>query len=115
MYVCVPQCMNYVLDNLCCSNSKNLYLPMFLPILYVVFYPFSSMLKNVHVQNVYNVNKPVTTICMLFVDFFRFFCTRSPKTVGISFHQNRSDKPAKPVSLSEFCSVYRSDSNFLTF
>jgi hypothetical protein len=106
LYMCVPQCMNYVLDNLCYSNSKNLCLPMFLHILYVVFYHFSSMLQIVHVQSIYNVNKPVTTICMIFVDFFRFFYTRSPKTDGISFGQNRSGKSAKPVDLLKFHSVY---------
>jgi hypothetical protein len=62
MYVCVTQCMNYVLDNLYCSNSKNSCLPMFLPILYVLFFPFSSMLQIVHVQSVYNVNKPVIIV-----------------------------------------------------
>jgi uncharacterized protein with PQ loop repeat len=67
--MCVPQCM----DTLYCSNSKNICLPIFLPILYVVFYPFSSMLQIVHVQNIYNVNKPVITICMIFINFFRFF------------------------------------------
>jgi hypothetical protein len=112
MYVCVPQCMDYVLDNLCCSNSKNLCLPMFLPILYVVFYSFSHMLQIVHVQNVYNVSKPVTTICMIFVDFFG---TRSPKTDGIDFAQNRFDKPVKPVGLSKFHSVFHSHSNFSSF
>jgi hypothetical protein len=43
--MCVSQCMNYMLDNLWCSNSKNLYVPM----LYGVFHPFSSMLLIVHV------------------------------------------------------------------
>jgi hypothetical protein len=62
IYLCVTQCMDYVLDNLCCSNSKNSCLPMFLPILYVLFYPFSSMLQIVHVQSVYNINKPVIIV-----------------------------------------------------
>jgi hypothetical protein len=51
IYVCVPQCMNYVLDNMWCSNSKNLCVLMFLPILYGVFHPFLSMLPIVHVQS----------------------------------------------------------------
>jgi hypothetical protein len=67
MYVCVPQYMDYVLDNLWCSNSKNLCVPMFLPILYVVFHPFSSMHAIEHVQSIYNVYKAVTTISMIFV------------------------------------------------
>jgi hypothetical protein len=84
---------------------------MFLPILYVVFYPFSFMLQIVHVQSVYNINKPVGTICMIFIDFSRFFLPReAPKPA-----QNRSGKPVKPVSLSEIHSVYRSDSSFSTF
>jgi hypothetical protein len=33
-----------------CSNSKNLYVPMFLPMLYDVFHPFSSMLLILHVK-----------------------------------------------------------------
>jgi hypothetical protein len=83
MYVCVAQCMDYVLDNLCCSNSQNLCLTMFLSILYIVFYPFSSMLQIVHTQSVYNVNKSVAIICMIFVDFFRFFLPReTPKPTG---------------------------------
>jgi hypothetical protein len=109
MYVGVPQCMDYVLDNLWCSNFKNLCVPKFLPTLYIVFHPFLSMLPIVH------VNKPVTTIYMIFVDFPRFFFgTASPKTDGINFVQNRSDKLAKLVGLSNFGSVYRSDSNFST-
>jgi hypothetical protein len=71
--MCVPQCMEYVLDNLWYSNSKNLCVSMFLPILCVVFHPFSSMLQSIHVQSIYNVNKPLTTICIVFVDFLRFF------------------------------------------
>jgi hypothetical protein len=74
MYVGVPQCMDYVLDNLWCSNFKNLCVPKFLPTLYIVFHPFSSMLPIVH------VNKPVTTIYMIFVDFPRFFLAlQAPK------------------------------------
>jgi hypothetical protein len=86
---------------------------MFLSILYVVFYPFSSMLQIVHVQSVYNVNKPVTTICMIFVDFLqKKIGTQSPKTNGIGFAQNRS---GKPVGLPEFHLVFHSHSNFSTF
>jgi hypothetical protein len=70
MYVCVPQYMDYVLDNLCCSNSQSLCLSMF------VFYPFLSMLQILYVQSVYNVNKSVTTICIIFIDFSRFFLAR---------------------------------------
>jgi hypothetical protein len=98
MYVFVPQCMDYVLDNLWCSNSKNLWVPMFLPILYVVFHPYSSMLSIVQVQSIYNVNKVVTTICMIFDDFPRFF--------GHCKHQNQSGKPAKPIGLPNISSVY---------
>jgi hypothetical protein len=46
MSVCVPQYMDYVLDNLWCSNSKNLYVPMFLPILYYVFHLFFIYASN---------------------------------------------------------------------
>jgi hypothetical protein len=46
MSVCVPQCMDYVLDNLWCSNSKNLCVPMFLPILYYVFHLFFIYASN---------------------------------------------------------------------
>jgi hypothetical protein len=60
---------------------KKLCVSMLLPILYVVFHHFSSMLPIVHVQSIYNVNKPVTTICMIFVDFFRFFLAlQAPKS-----------------------------------
>jgi hypothetical protein len=52
---------------------------MFLYILYVVFYHFSSMLQIVHVQSIYNVNKPVTIICMIFVDFSDFFTLEALK------------------------------------
>jgi hypothetical protein len=75
----VPQCMNYVLDNLWCRNSKNLCVPMILHILYDVFDPFSSMLPIVHVQSIYNVNKLETTKFMISVDFLDFFCTRNLK------------------------------------
>jgi hypothetical protein len=84
--VCAHQCMDYVLNNLYFSNSKNICLPMFFPILYIVFYHFSSMLKNVHIQNVYNVNKSVIIICIIFVDFFRFFLTlKTSKPMGSVF------------------------------
>jgi hypothetical protein len=65
--------MDYVLDNLWCINSKNLCVPMFVHILYVMFQRFSSMLPILHYQSMYNVHKPVTTICMIFIDFTRFF------------------------------------------
>jgi hypothetical protein len=92
--MCVHQYMNYVLDNLWCSNSKNLCVF----ILYGVFHPFSSMLPIVHVQSIYNMNKSVTTICMIFVDFFRFFLTlQAPNPTesvlfktGLVNQQNRS-------------------------
>jgi hypothetical protein len=75
--------MDYVLNNLCCSNSQSICLPMFLPILYVVFYHFSSMFQIIHVQSIYNVNKPVIIIYMIFIDFFRFFLSReAPKSTG---------------------------------
>jgi hypothetical protein len=73
MYLCVPQCIDYALDNLWCSNSKNIYVPMFHPMLHGVFHPFSSMFPILHVQSIYNVNKLVSTVCMIFVDFPRFF------------------------------------------
>jgi hypothetical protein len=47
--MCVPQYIDYMLDNLWCSNYKNLYVPMFLPMLYGIFHPFLSMLPIVHV------------------------------------------------------------------
>jgi hypothetical protein len=73
---------------------------MFLSILYVVFYPVSSMLQIVHTQIVYNVNKPVAIICMIFVDFFRFFfATGSPKTDWIG--------------LLKICSVYQKFVQFI--
>jgi hypothetical protein len=65
--------MDYVLDNLWCSNSKNLCILMFVPILYVVFQRFLSMLPILHGQSIYNVHKSVRTICMIFVDFTSFF------------------------------------------
>jgi hypothetical protein len=58
--MCVSQCMDYMLDNLWCSNSKNICVPIFLPMLYGVFHPFSYILSIVHVQSIYNVNKSVT-------------------------------------------------------
>jgi hypothetical protein len=109
MSVCVPQSMDYVLDNLWCRNSKNMCVLMFLPILYGVFYPFSSMLLIVHVQSIYNMPKPLTIICMIFIDFSIFFGTGSPKTDVINFGQNRFGKLAKPIGLPVFHLVYRSD------
>jgi hypothetical protein len=56
--------MDYVLDNLWWSNSNNLCVPMYVPILYVVF------------QRMYNVHKPVRTICMILLilpDFYLCF------------------------------------------
>jgi hypothetical protein len=79
MSLCVPQCIDYVLDNLWCSNSKNTCVPMFLPILYSVFHSFSSILLIVHAQSIYNVTKPLTTICMIFIDFLRFFWHWKPQ------------------------------------
>jgi hypothetical protein len=67
LYMCVPQCIDYVLDNLWCSNSENLCVPTFLPILYVVLHSFSSMLTIAHVQSIYNVYKVVTIISTIFV------------------------------------------------
>jgi hypothetical protein len=58
------------------------------------------------------VNKLVTRIYMIFQIIFS---TRSPKTEGIGFDQNWSDKSAKPINLLEFHLVYQSDSNFLSF
>jgi hypothetical protein len=114
--MCLSPCMNYVLDNLWCSNSKNLCVLMFIPILYVVFHPFSSMLQIVYVQNIYNVNKQLTTICMIFANFFIFFLgTAILKTNEISFVQNRSSKPIKLVGLLKFHWIYRSNSNISTF
>jgi hypothetical protein len=52
MYLCVPHCMEYVFNNFWCSNSKNLYVPMFHPMLYDVFHHFSSMLPILHVQSI---------------------------------------------------------------
>jgi hypothetical protein len=65
--------MDYVLDNLWCSNSKNLCVSMFVHILYVVFKRFLSMLPVLHGQSMYNVHESVRTICMIFVYFTRFF------------------------------------------
>jgi hypothetical protein len=61
--------MDYVLDNLGCSNFKNLCVPMFVHILYVMFQYFSSMLQILYDQSIYNVHKSVTIICMIFIDF----------------------------------------------
>jgi hypothetical protein len=91
--MCVSQYMDYVLDNLRCSNSKNLYVPMFLPILYDVFHHFSSMLPIIYVQSIYNLIKPVTTCCMIFFLFSQIFLGTVSKTVEIGFVQNRSSKP----------------------
>jgi hypothetical protein len=60
MYVCAHQCMDYVLDNLWCSNSKN--------ILY----------------------KALTTISTIFIYFLIFVHTVSTKIDKIGFAQNRS-------------------------
>jgi hypothetical protein len=79
MYVCMHQCMDYVLDNLWYSNYKNLYVL----VLYGLFHPFSSMLSIVHVQSTYNVNKSVTTICMIFVYFSIYFLAlQAPKPMA---------------------------------
>jgi hypothetical protein len=53
---------------------------MFLPMSYDVFHHFLSMLSIAHVQSIYNMNKSMTTICMIFIDFSRFFGTASLKT-----------------------------------
>jgi hypothetical protein len=72
-----------------------------------VFQHFLSMLPILHGQNMYNVHKSVRTICMIFVDFTRFFWSpESTKTDELYFEQNRSSKPAKPVGLSNFGPVY---------
>jgi hypothetical protein len=113
MYVCMPQCVDYVLDNLWCSNSKNLDVFMFLPIFYVVFHPFSSMLTITHIQSIYHMYKVVTTISTIFVHFLRFFfALQAPKSIESILFQNRSGKLAKLVSLLDFGSVYQYDSNF---
>jgi hypothetical protein len=76
MYLCVARCMDYFR----CSNSKNLYVFMFHPMLYGVFHPFSSMLSILHVKSIYNVNKSLSIIFMIFVDVPRFFYTlQTPK------------------------------------
>jgi hypothetical protein len=101
MSLCVPRCMDYALDYFWCSNSKNLYVPpMFHPMLYGVFHPISSMLPILHVKSISNVNTSLITVCMIIVNFLRFFYTASPKTDRISFVQNRSNKPAHRFSLS---------------
>jgi hypothetical protein len=72
-----------------------------------VFQRFLSMLPILHGQNMYNVHKSVRTICMIFVDFTRFFWSpESTKTDELYFEQNRSSKPAKPIGLSNFGPVY---------
>jgi hypothetical protein len=58
--------MDYVLNNLWCSNSKNICVPMFIPILYVVFEHFLSKLIILHDQSMYDVHKLMTIICMIF-------------------------------------------------
>jgi hypothetical protein len=60
MYVCAHQCMDYVLDNLWCSNSKN--------ILY----------------------KALITINTIFIYFLIFVRSVSTKIDKIGFAQNRS-------------------------
>jgi hypothetical protein len=109
MYVCASM---YGL----CSNSKNVYVPMFLPMLYGVSHPFSSMPPIVHVQSFYNVNKSVTTICMIFVDFPRFFWHCKPQNWRNQFW-------SKPVRLIDktnrftgiWLGLFQSDSNFSMF
>jgi hypothetical protein len=76
---------------------------------------FFIYLLIVHVQSIYNVTKPLTIICIIFVNFCRFFCTGSLKTNVIDFGQNQSGKSAKPINLLVFLSVYRLDSKILTF
>jgi hypothetical protein len=76
--------MDYVLDNLWYSYSNNLCVHMLLSILYVVFHPFLSILQIVPVQSIYNMNKPLTIIYMIFVDFPRFFwALQSPKPMKL--------------------------------
>jgi hypothetical protein len=53
--------MDYELDNFSCSNSKNLYVPMFHLMMYGVFHPISYMLPILHVKSIYNVNKSLST------------------------------------------------------
>jgi hypothetical protein len=107
MYLCVTYCMTYVLNNLWCSNSRNLCVFMFVGILYIVFQCFSSMLLILHDQSMYNMHKPVTTICIIFIDFTRFFLSLgSTKTDEIGFAQNRPGKPAKPNNLPDFGPIY---------
>jgi hypothetical protein len=85
---------------------------MFATILYIVFQRFSSMVLILHVQIIYNVHKPLTTISMIFIYFTRFFSPESNKTDKIGFAQNQSGKPLKPVGLSVFL-VYRFNSKKL--
>jgi hypothetical protein len=63
---------------------------MFLLILYDVFHPFLSMLPIVHVQSIYNLIKPVTTCCMIFVDFPWFFWHCKHQNRSLVNQQNRS-------------------------
>jgi hypothetical protein len=101
MYLCVPHCIDYVLDNLWCSNSKNIYVPMFHPMLHDVFYPFSSILPILHVQSIYNGNKYVWFL-LIFTDFFEHWKPQNRP------HQFSSKSVCKP----EVSSVYQYDSNF---
>jgi hypothetical protein len=74
--------MDYVLDYFWCSNSKNLHVPMFHSMLYGIFHPISSMLLIIHVKSIYNVNKSLSTVCMIIVDFFQFFMLQAPKSTA---------------------------------
>jgi hypothetical protein len=71
--------MDYVLDYFWCSNSKNLHVPMFHSMLYGIFHPISSMLLIIHVKSIYNVNKSLSTVCMIIVDFFSIFLCYKPQ------------------------------------
>jgi hypothetical protein len=78
--------MDYVLDYFWCSNSKNLHVPMFHSMLYGIFYPISSMLLIVHVKSIYNVNKSLSTVCMIIVDFFSIFLCYKPQNRSHRFY-----------------------------
>jgi hypothetical protein len=77
------------------------------------------MLQIVHVQSVYNVNKPVTTICMIFVNFFSdFFGTGSSKTeTGPVNRQNRSVYQNFVRSITQIQTFWRFEfcTNFVCF
>jgi hypothetical protein len=95
-----------VLDNLW-YNNYNDYVLLCLLLSYVCCISmFSSMLSILHIQIMYNVQKSLIKISMILFILLDFFSHESSKPDLISFAQNRSGNPLKPVGLSVFCPIY---------